>query len=89
MIQNSVLLSLAEQINLMLFYVQDVYKKNQLATRLEKSKESGVMTQGRREVEVGTLLLRNDKTILLLIKSKLFLVFKFQVEVYHARFETK
>ena len=79
MIQNSVLLSLAEQINLMLFYVQDVYKKNQLATRLEKSKESGVMTQGRREVEVGTLLLRNDKTILLLIKSKLFLVFKFQV----------
>ena len=79
MIQNSILLSLAEQINLVLFYVQDVYKKNQLAARLDKSEESGVMTQGRREVEVGTLLLGNDKTILLLIKSKLFLVFKFQV----------
>ena len=89
MIQNSILLSLAEQINLVLFYVQDVYKKNQLAARLDKSEESGFMTQGRREVEVGTLLLGNDKTILLLIKSKLFLVFKFQVEVYHARFETK
>ena len=79
MIQNSILLSLAEQINLVLFYVQDVYKKNQLAARLDKSEESGFMTQGRREVEVGTLLLGNDKTILLLIKSKLFLVFKFQV----------
>ena len=79
MIQNSILLSLAEEINLVLFYVQDVNKKNQLAARLGKSEESGVMTQGMREVEVGTLLLGNDKTILLLIKSKLFLVFKFQV----------
>ena len=28
-------------------------------------KESGVTTQGRKEVEVGTLLLGNDKTMLL------------------------
>ena len=44
-------------------------------------KESGVTIQGKREVEVGTLLLCNDKNNVNVDKVflKLFLVFKLQV----------
>ena len=40
-------------------------------------KESWITTQGRRELEVGTLLLGIDKNNI--IANKLFLVFKLQV----------
>ena len=53
---------MAKQINLKpLYYPKDINQKNQLGIRLNKSKESGVTTQGRKEVEVCTVLLGNDK----------------------------
>ena len=45
-------------------------------------KESGVTAQGRKEAEVGILLQSSDKTMLLLVKHKLFLVFKDTVQAY-------
>ena len=43
------------------YYVQVLYQKNQIGTRLDKRKESGVTIQGRKKVEVGTPLLGNVK----------------------------
>ena len=40
------------------------------------------MAQGRKEAEVGILLQSSDKTMLLLVKHKLFLVFKDTVKAY-------
>ena len=48
----------------MVFYMSRMYIRK-TSWDQDGIKESGVMTQGRREVEVGTLLLGNDKTMLL------------------------
>ena len=51
-----------------------------LAEKWHVWKESEVAKQGRREVEVSTLFLGNDKNNAIAYKSiKLFLVFKLQV----------
>ena len=42
-------------------------------------KESRVLAQGKREVEVGTLMLANDKNNVIYHKVLSFLVFKLQV----------
>ena len=44
----------------MVFYMSRMYIRK-TSWDQDGIKESGVMTQGRREVEVGTLLLGNDK----------------------------
>ena len=60
------------------------WKKQEFRCSVDKDrvwKKSGVTTQGRRKVEVGTLLLGNEKNVI-----KLFLVFKLQVWSIHHTF---
>ena len=64
--------------------------QKKMAEKVHVWKESGVTTQGRREVEVGTLLLDNDKSNIIVNKVlSYFYCLSSKFKVYLARFGTK
>ena len=62
-----------------------------MAEKRHARKESGVMTQGRREVKVGALLLSNDENNVIAENalSRVFLCSSSKFEVKVIRFRTK